>query len=99
MSHTAKGMTRPWAYIPMFMLAWSVLWVVRTLTYSSHATAKCPWFVSWGPAIGTCVVDAFTITSGSNNYAFPPFLPIVWVLWKLVADIAEAIQVVPELPA
>lgn len=64
--------------------------------FSSSINAKCPRFVSWLPDPSAYAIDAFSLDwSAFYFYAFLPFILILRVLRKLIADKAEGVVVVP----
>lgn len=68
--------------------------------FATAINAKCPRFVSWLPDPEAQAIDAFSIDWGSIYfYAFPPFILILRVLRKIIADKAEGMIIVLWWPA
>lgn len=68
--------------------------------FATSINTKCQNFISWFPDPLAYAVDAFSLNwSDFYFYAFPPFILILRVLRKIIADKAEGILVVPWWPA
>ncbi len=66
---------------------------------ASRLNYQLPRFVSWNLEPDVFATDAFSlIWSHEIYYIFPPFSLIGRVINKVVADKAQAIMIVPELP-
>uniref|UniRef100_A0A0A9ZI08 Transposon Ty3-I Gag-Pol polyprotein n=1 Tax=Lygus hesperus TaxID=30085 RepID=A0A0A9ZI08_LYGHE len=68
--------------------------------FASAANSKCTQFFAWHPDPRAIGIDAFTHSwKNLKFYAFPPFVLILKVLRKIIADQATGIVVVPDWPA